>query len=662
MSSFPCSTFLQTANKNIYSSFMRTDQSYFTKEIEQYPAYKKDEDVIMGMSIDLNGISLWIIENNSNNDNNLHKNPSKTSSKSENHIQNPNSIYPWHIDISDLFIDGDLDESLLKEMLFYNDSLPQLQNTFLALVYIDNLKSNQLLFLVHYLINLKGCKGVMVQPLSIILAISSGGTVVFIYQNHKTESSNPKNKPRLLPSNEKVKNNSLQGPKMIEPSRDSNNKHKYEPFDHYRREIQNFEKRRHEYGTFNRNGSLRQLGSDDIPHFVSIVEDFVLIDTKKVKPNDDIVTNKTMNKEKEDIIPNSECSGEINGSSTVIDEFIPDQNKQSNYQKDLENESAYQYNFSDNYYDGTNVFNFFKSDLLFLNDLDPSPVTGPFLCDICWEWLPISESSSHAKKMHFKNGKCECLKGQTHDGKKKRKRRTKLEMLECKKLLLEQEESKNKSIKDEDAPQESKDEKKHKSLIEGKSIDKRRKQFKIKEDVLSKNQKDQNDEHDKNISDNGHIHTDSTYLENQKDKNNKMDIAIHSDHKHVHFVFSGDTINNKLANFLAIYQKKHQKKLTVISDLHIWTEVETELKSLQIYDTKKEEYNQEQTNTNSENIDQSVNEPSSRFLHLTLQSIDIRQNLMKLLSIELVKELWMTDCEWRQSGVRVFKEKLLFYL
>ncbi|KRH93190.1 hypothetical protein M153_13370002508 [Pseudoloma neurophilia] len=541
MSGFPHLAFLHTANKNVYSNFMRTDQSYFTKESEQYPMYRKPEDKFVGMLMDQTGIKIWDIDEEDGIF--IRENPfEKTENSNE---QKNDSELPFFLELSDLFQDGHLNQKCVKKNLFDFDKLPRLANCFVSFVYHDGILSNELLFMVHYLINTKACKGVLCLPLSIIMSVSTDGHAVYIFKNE--------NKNLLEGIHEKkITNLDL-----------------------------NIEK------------SL----------FISIIDDFVLVDTKKV--------HKQSFSEEEP----------IDHIKTMID--------------DKE----------------TNIFEFFSAELAHLNDLDPSQSTGPFLCDLCWEWLSYPDQGEHQKKVHVKNNKCECVRTKKDEGKKKRKRRTKLEMLESKRLMMSSQEnprlffdeSQNKN--DDSTINESQNQEEQSSKKAGgsddepsKEVKRRKPRKKTTSETKQPEKSTENEENLKSLSKSG---------ENIEP------------HDHVHFVFEGESHIDQIVTFLTFYQKKHNKKLNVICRESFWNQINEKLQSLQL---KNSTDSSKSISVEQKSSGESLVEDKSLFKHFIPSDCNIYKNLAELLSIELAKELWMTDCEWNRCGVRIFKEKLLFYL
>lgn len=176
---------ITTANKNIHSFFMRTDVSYFVKESECYPAYKKDDDRVLVLRMVGDEIEIYECED-SNDEYEYDDREVKELeggegvNDRESNVEAYNSMSNIRIakNIKKYRVDGLFEGNVLApvsstHLLFklYN-SLPCLKDSFVCLVFKDTLRRSELLFLINVMLNYKSGKGMLLLPESLALCMS----------------------------------------------------------------------------------------------------------------------------------------------------------------------------------------------------------------------------------------------------------------------------------------------------------------------------------------------------------------------------------------------------------------------------------------------------------------------------------------------------------
>lgn len=540
---FPLHMLLGTANKNIYSGFMRSDMSYFCKEEEIWPRYRKETDTIRILQMTNENIiisDLEECENTKIDSSNKSVSPEKasllvseqqTSEESEYEKSNLAVVNKKQAETlltaPDLFENGHLSEKFILESLFYKDKLLSLKDNFICLIFKDTIKREEILFLIQFILNYKQAKGILLLPESLSVTASiCVPSAIIIYRN---------------------------------------------------------------------SGYV----------YFSIVEDYVLIDTK----------------------------------------ILFDDERKSLEEKEI---------FS------TSIFSFFKSELEFVDEFEPiSARDSHIICDLCHEWLLEEDSINHVVKTHCKSFKCECLKKsestnrqkkqkkengevpQNEDSildhengiKKRRRRRTKQEMIVSKNLEMQK---KIEALKNPKGFTKNNEEDKEEEK-EANNINEEEKLY----DSTKDERETPNTSQDPSIP--GQDPIDSKKRRRRRTKpqesnetiqpetiKNKFDqIQIHAK-THVVDVFTGETQIDKIYNFINLYLKKDKSKNnTVICDSELIEQLLIRNKEINFID---------------------------------LETSDLRKGATNLLNIELAKELWMTDKEWNATRLRILKEKLLFYL
>ncbi|ELQ75117.1 hypothetical protein THOM_1951 [Trachipleistophora hominis] len=169
---------ITTANKNIHSFFMRTDISYFVKESECYPAYKKDDDRVLVLRMVDDEIEVHECEDS--NDDYEYEGEPEDGAEVESNAEAYNNLCNLRIakSVSKYRVDGLFEGNVLApvsstQLLFklYNN-LPCLKDAFVCLVFKDTLRRSELLFLIHVMLNHKSGKGMLLLPESLAVCMS----------------------------------------------------------------------------------------------------------------------------------------------------------------------------------------------------------------------------------------------------------------------------------------------------------------------------------------------------------------------------------------------------------------------------------------------------------------------------------------------------------
>lgn len=585
---------LTTANKNIYSSFMRSDISYFCKEEETWPAYKNEEDLVQVMEVLDENVKIWQVEEN---DKNLNQSENLPANELELGLKLPKveekntkteatKTEETTVTIPGLFNFTNLSREVTTSKLFYDNILPSMRNTFTCLLFRDTLTRSELLFFVYLFLNKKQAKGILLLPESLSIAISMNIHSAIIV--HQTD-------------------------KFI---------------------------------------------------YCSIIEDFVLVNTKILYLNEEDIENQQSDTCDEFYKQNVLFCNKKTGEDSTQRKYS------ENNEKLIETEKGCYENPM------TDIFTLFKSELDFVDEFELLTSNSSYiLCDLCFEWVDEAESVNHVIKMHFKSNKCECLRRKETNKKKlsenivegvkkRRRRRTKQEMLEsknaeiAKKLEMigpdgvkkRKKRSDRKSL-ESTASQSCESAKSsnlnslsvseqgtpsHSQSVESKSVseksqDKSPSTKSIDTKSQEDSQKSQEDSKSESTRSTETVPGKGPNENEQTEEKSKLKLESNTAHAstHVKNVFTGESLTDKLEHFLNLYVKKENLKDNIVIC--------------------------------SENLIDKLAERNKEINFIDINKADVRKGAASLLNIELSKDLWMTDKEWNASQLRVLKEKLLFH-
>ncbi|KAI5188782.1 hypothetical protein NEMIN01_0150 [Nematocida minor] len=166
---------IQTANKNIYSYFMKNDSSYYVPQCYRYAGYKKDTDIlyIVVISKYTSTTGDFLYKHNSN------------SIKIECLIgKSLSNLQTKKTTLSDLF-------EVVREIEY---SLPGMESikasdVFIGLVYPDGLNRVSIMNMVDCVLNHAGFKGILLLPMSLSISLGLGiSNSVFFSSSDKTIS------------------------------------------------------------------------------------------------------------------------------------------------------------------------------------------------------------------------------------------------------------------------------------------------------------------------------------------------------------------------------------------------------------------------------------------------------------------------------------------
>lgn len=177
----PLTKTITTANKNIHSFFMRSDNSYFVKENECYPAYKTMSDRVVVVKMLCDTVEVCDFTES------ISECSGSTTSESISCSENMPAIKTYQVDglfSGNVFSPVSTADLLLKLC----SALPCFSNHFICLVFKDTLRRSELLFMINILLNYKSGKGILLLPesLAICINLSVQNSIVIYAQDDST--------------------------------------------------------------------------------------------------------------------------------------------------------------------------------------------------------------------------------------------------------------------------------------------------------------------------------------------------------------------------------------------------------------------------------------------------------------------------------------------
>lgn len=199
---FPLQQLLSTANKNIHSTFMRTDNSYFNVESECWPLYKKEKDNVWALRMITDDIEMWKIEDsNEEIESNILNDELNENSRNQNQEEkiqkdtkipfciNDHNLQEYKFTVNGLMGEVSLSERSSTDHLHHLITFfPDLKNIFTCLVFRDSFKRPELLFLVNFIINYANSKGILLLPESLAICIGLAIPNALVIQKIKNGS------------------------------------------------------------------------------------------------------------------------------------------------------------------------------------------------------------------------------------------------------------------------------------------------------------------------------------------------------------------------------------------------------------------------------------------------------------------------------------------